>query len=82
MDGHGGLVRILVLASFGFIHCFLLTISESNKEIKILVHYFTPQKKKKIAISSERLDVAEFLLMVHLVFFCGSRALFTGPANH
>ena len=47
MDGHGGLVRTLVLASFGFIHCFLLTISESNKEIKILVHYFTPKKKKK-----------------------------------
>ena len=68
MDGHGGLVRILVLASFGFIHCFLLTISESNKEIKILVHYFT-QKKKKIAISSEHLDVAEFLLMVRLTFF-------------
>ena len=47
MDGHGGLVRTLVLASFGFIHRFLLTTSESNEEIKILVLYFTKLKKKK-----------------------------------
>ena len=47
LDGHGGLVRTLVLASFGFIHRFLLTTSESNEEIKILVLYFTKKKKKK-----------------------------------
>ena len=54
MDGHDGLVRILVLASFGFIHCFLLT-SESNKEIKILVLYFTKKEKKK-AISNVQIQ--------------------------
>ena len=83
MDGHGGLVRTLVLASFGFIHRFLLTTSESNEEIKILVLYFTKfKKKKKKPISSEHLDVVEIFLMVRLAFFCESCALFTGPTSH
>ena len=47
LDDHGGLVRILVLASFGFIHCFLLATSETNKEIEIFVLYFTQKRKKK-----------------------------------